>query len=75
MWARFNQATRAFKGLLNYKSVYRSYISDAIDRMIEEKVMYAELRPMLLDKSIPGDSGRTEDRVDLAAQMRLSTLR
>lgn len=39
--------------------------------MIEEKVMYAELRPMLLDKSIPGDSGKPEDRVDLAAQMRL----
>ncbi|KAJ6194778.1 hypothetical protein J3E72DRAFT_247805 [Bipolaris maydis] len=71
VWARFNQATRAFKGLLNYKSVYVSYISDAIDRMIEEGVMYAELRPMLLDKFIPGDSGKPEDRLDNAAQMKL----
>lgn len=71
VWARFNQATRAFKGLLNYESVYKSYISDAIDQMIQEKVMYAELRPMLLDKSIPGNSGKPEDSVDLAAQMKL----
>lgn len=39
--------------------------------MIQEKVMYAELRPMLLDKSIPGNSGKPEDSVDLAAQMKL----
>jgi adenosine deaminase CECR1 len=48
-----------------------SYISDAIDRMIEEKVMYAELRPMLLDKFIPGDTGKPEDRLDIPAQMKL----
>lgn len=28
-----------------------------IDRLIEEKVMYAELRPMLMDKAIPDDNG------------------
>ena len=37
--------------------------------MIEENVMYAELRPMLLDKSIPKDSGKEEVRN--AAQMQL----
>ncbi|KAI4950604.1 hypothetical protein J4E91_004489 [Alternaria rosae] len=71
VWARFNQATRAFKGLLNYESVYKEYISDAIDRMIEEKVMYAELRPMLLDKEIPADSGIWEERIENAGQMQL----
>ncbi|EAT82681.2 hypothetical protein SNOG_10346 [Parastagonospora nodorum SN15] len=69
VWARFNQATRCFKGLLNYESVYVWYIGEAIDRMIEENVMYAELRPMLLDKSIPKDSGKEELRN--AAQMHL----
>ncbi|KAF1832643.1 Metallo-dependent hydrolase [Decorospora gaudefroyi] len=71
VWARFNQATRCFKGLLNYEKVYKWYISKAIDRMIEEKVMYAELRPMLLDKFIPSNSGREEEQIDNAAQMRL----
>ena len=60
VWARFNQATRSFKGLLNYEGVYKWYISKAIDRMIEEKVIYAELRPMLLDKSIPSNDGKRE---------------
>lgn len=69
VWARFNQATRCFKGLLNYKRVYSWYIGNAIDRMIDEGVMYAELRPMLLDKSIPDDNGK--DRIDNASQMRM----
>jgi adenosine deaminase CECR1 len=37
--------------------------------MIEENVMYAELRPMLLDKFIPTNDGK--GKVDNAAQMRL----
>ncbi|KAF2169868.1 hypothetical protein M409DRAFT_64854 [Zasmidium cellare ATCC 36951] len=57
VWACFNQGTRAFKGLMNYASVYRWYIGDAIDNMVRDKVMYAELRPMLMDKSIPADDG------------------
>ena len=56
-WACFNQGTRAFKGLLGYESVYRWYIGEMIDSMIQDKVMYAELRPMLLDKTIPSDDG------------------
>ena len=71
VWARFNQATRCFKGLLGYESVYTWYIGKAIDRMIEEKVMYAELRPMLLDKGIPRDSGKDGHVLSLADQMRL----
>ncbi|KAF1943731.1 Metallo-dependent hydrolase [Clathrospora elynae] len=71
VWARFNQATRCFKGLLNYERVYKWYISQAIDRMIEEKVMYAELRPMLLDKFIPANSGREEENISNFGQMQL----
>lgn len=56
-WACFNQGTRAFKGLLNYEGVYRWYIGHAIDSMMQDKVMYAELRPMLLDKTIPSNDG------------------
>jgi adenosine deaminase CECR1 len=37
--------------------------------MIEEKVMYAELRPMLLDKSIPSNSGK--EIIENRAQMQL----
>jgi adenosine deaminase CECR1 len=55
--------------LLNYESAYKWYIGQLIDRMIEEKVMYAELRPMLLDKSIPKDDGK--DIVDNFSQMKL----
>ncbi|KAH9877903.1 hypothetical protein J1614_003120 [Plenodomus biglobosus] len=69
VWARFNQATRCFKGLLNYEGVYKWYISKAIDRMIDENVMYAELRPMLLDKSIPTNDGKST--IDNAGQMQL----
>lgn len=69
VWARFNQATRCFKGLLNYESVYQWYIGQAIDCMIEERVMYAELRPMLLDKFIPTDDGKGE--IDNASQMQI----
>ncbi|KAJ4356606.1 uncharacterized protein N0V89_004641 [Didymosphaeria variabile] len=69
VWARFNQATRCFKGLLNYKKVYEWYIGTAIDRMIDEKIMYAELRPMLLDKFIEDNDGGRQ--VTNAEQMRL----
>ncbi|KAL1606384.1 hypothetical protein SLS60_003787 [Paraconiothyrium brasiliense] len=69
VWARFNQATRCFKGLLNYKKVYEWYIGTAIDRMIDEKIMYAELRPMLLDKFIEDNDGGREVRN--AEQMQL----
>jgi adenosine deaminase CECR1 len=37
--------------------------------MIQENVMYAELRPMMLDKSIPTTDGK--GRIDNAAQMQL----
>ena len=57
MWACFNEGTRAFKGLLNYEGAFTWYIGHAIDNMIAQKVMYAELRPMLMDKSIPSDDG------------------
>ena len=43
---------------MNYEQVYKWYIGRAIDKMIEEKVMYAELRPMLLDKFIPTNDGK-----------------
>lgn len=56
---------------MNYRSAYKSYISNAIDQMINEKVMYAELRLMLLDKFISDDSGKPEDCLDLGAQMKL----
>ncbi|EMD86791.1 hypothetical protein COCHEDRAFT_1048068, partial [Bipolaris maydis C5] len=68
-WASFNQAIRVPKALV--KSAYKSYISNAIDQMIDEKVMYAELRLMLLDKFISDDSGKPEDCLDFAAQMKL----
>jgi adenosine deaminase CECR1 len=68
-WACFNQGTRAFKGLVNYESVYRWYIGAAIDSMIRDKVMYAELRPMLMDKTIPTDNG--EGTLNHKAQMKI----
>jgi adenosine deaminase CECR1 len=37
--------------------------------MIEEKIMYAELRPMLLDKFIPGNDG--EKKLSNKQQMQL----
>ncbi|KAK3617249.1 hypothetical protein LTR22_026797 [Elasticomyces elasticus] len=66
-WACFNQNTRALKGLVNHESVYRWYIGNAIDSMIRDHVMYAELRPMLMDKSIPSDDGTRQ--LDHSAQM------
>jgi adenosine deaminase CECR1 len=39
--------------------------------MIEEKVMYAELRPMLLDKFIPANSGLDKDKINRFEQMKL----
>ncbi|KAF1971041.1 Metallo-dependent hydrolase [Bimuria novae-zelandiae CBS 107.79] len=71
VWARFNQATRCFKGLLNYKTVYEWYIGAAIDRLIDEKIMYAELRPMLMDKKIPDADGL--GMLNLEQQMQLIT--
>jgi len=43
---------------MNYETVFTWYVGQAIDNMIEDGVMYAELRPMLLDKSIPSDDGK-----------------
>lgn len=54
---------------MNYESLYRWYVDEAIDSMIEDRVMYAEWRPMLLDKSIPSDNGNS--RLDHTAQMQL----
>ncbi|RMY51465.1 hypothetical protein D0865_06329 [Hortaea werneckii] len=69
IWACFNQGTRAFKGLMNYESVYRWYIGEAINSMIRDRVMYAELRPMLMDKTIPSDDGLRQ--LDHSAQMKI----
>ncbi|KAK3076430.1 hypothetical protein LTS18_013026, partial [Coniosporium uncinatum] len=69
VWARFNQGTRAFKGLVNYDTIYRWYIGAGIDNMIADNIMYAELRPMLLDKSIPSQDGTK--KLDLNDQMRI----
>ncbi|KAF2214847.1 hypothetical protein CERZMDRAFT_110415 [Cercospora zeae-maydis SCOH1-5] len=69
VWACFNQGTRAFKGLLNYEHAYRWYIGHAIDSMTRDKVMYAEMRPMLLDRDIPADDGM--GRLDHAQQMQM----
>jgi adenosine deaminase CECR1 len=68
-WACFNQGTRAFKGLLNYEGVYRWYIGHMVESMIRDKVMYAELRPMLMDKFIPSNDGKTQ--LDHKAQMKI----
>ncbi|OJD30609.1 adenosine amp deaminase [Diplodia corticola] len=67
IWARFNQATRCFKGLLNYESTYRWYVKRAMENMVENGIMYAELRPMLMDKTIPSDDGLRQ--IDLEGQM------
>jgi adenosine deaminase CECR1 len=48
VWAQFNQATRCLKSLLSYETARNSYVGEVIDRMIEDKVMYAELRPTFL---------------------------
>lgn len=53
---------------MNYESVFTWYVGQAIDNMILDGVMYAELRPMLLDKSIPSDDGKR--KLDHAWQMR-----
>lgn len=68
-WACFNQGTRALKGLTNYESAYRSYIGDAIDSMIADKIMYAELRDMLFKKTITSDDGL--HHLDQTQQMRI----
>ncbi|GAB7365754.1 hypothetical protein MBLNU230_g7089t1 [Neophaeotheca triangularis] len=69
-WACFNIGTRAFKGLLNYQSIYTKYIGLAIDNMVkQDKIMYCEMRPMLLDKSIPTDDGKGQ--LNHAAQMKI----
>ena len=54
---------------MNYERVFTWYIGQAIDNMIKDGVMYAELRPMLLDKSIPSDDGL--DKLDHSKQMRI----
>nr|POF08201.1 adenosine deaminase cecr1 [Quercus suber] len=68
-WACFNIGTRAFKGLVGYEGIYRWYIGQAIESMMKDKVMYAELRPMLLDKTIPSDDGLRQ--LDHNAQMNI----
>ena len=57
------------KGLVNYEQAYRWYIKDAINQLIAEKIMYAELRPMLLDKHIETNDGR--GKIDTARQMEI----
>jgi len=54
---------------LNYRAAYEWYIGQAIDRLIDEKIMYAELRPMLMDKAIPTDDGKGQ--FTIAQQLRL----
>ncbi|KAH7038925.1 cat eye syndrome critical region protein 1 [Macrophomina phaseolina] len=69
IWARFNQATRCFKGILNFESAYRWYVKEAMRNMVKNGVMYAELRPMLMDKTIPSDDGLRQ--IDLEGQMKI----
>ena len=69
IWACFNQGTRAFKGLLNWETAYRWYVAESIDRMVRDHIVYAEWRPMLLDKTIPSDDGLR--KLDHKDQMRI----
>jgi len=59
--------TRAFKGLLHSEGVFRWYITEAIDRMVNDGILYTEWRTMLSDKAIPTDDGL--GTLDLTAQM------
>jgi adenosine deaminase CECR1 len=54
---------------LNYESIYRWYIGEAIENMIKDGVMYAELRPMLMDKFIPANDGVRKINHDEQMQM------
>lgn len=49
------------------ESIYRWCVALAIDRMVEDGIMYTEWRPMLMDKTISSDDGR--GILDHAAQM------
>ncbi|KAL5400589.1 hypothetical protein PMIN03_012250 [Paraphaeosphaeria minitans] len=50
IWARFHQATWYFNGLVDYESVYKRTIDQAIEQMIDIKTTYAEPHPMLVDE-------------------------
>lgn len=52
---------------MNYEHVFAWYIGEAIEDMIRDGITYAELRPMLLDKSIPSDDGK--QKLDHSWQM------
>ncbi|PVH91146.1 Metallo-dependent hydrolase [Periconia macrospinosa] len=67
IWARSNQATRCFKGLVNYEKTYEWYIGQMIESMIEQTAMDAELRLMLLDTFMPINDG--QEKIYTAKQM------
>src|SRR6266567_578978 len=64
IWARFNEATRCFKGLHNYGSCLRWYIGKCIDSMILDGIMYAELRPTFMSSTIQTDDGSGQISVE-----------
>lgn len=57
------------KGLTGSESLYRWYVQGCIDRMVEEKIYYAEWRPMLMKNTIASDDGKHS--LDAFEQMRI----
>ena len=61
-WLKFNKTTKTFKSLIDHETVYRWYTNAAVNRQLEESAMYAELRPMKLDKYTSKLTGRSNER-------------
>jgi len=48
------------KGLFGYESAFRGYVKEAINSFVDDKIMYAEVRPNFFDKFIMSDDGERE---------------
>lgn len=47
-WELFNNRTRMMKGLFNYETAFRAYIRLLLQNFVDEKILYAEIRPTFM---------------------------
>ncbi|RMI99765.1 hypothetical protein CDV36_015973 [Fusarium kuroshium] len=69
-WEKFNGRTRMMKGLFNYETAYKVYTRRLLENLLEDNIIYAEIRPnFMMSNQLWKDDG--SERIDNGGIMKL----
>ncbi|TWU74998.1 hypothetical protein ED733_005931 [Metarhizium rileyi] len=50
-WKLFNGRTKLMKGLFNYEKAFRKYVGAFLQNLVDDKILYAEIRPTFMESN------------------------